>query len=158
MWAMTRAPVPALDRPAALDQADMAARLRLSATRLARMLRRQADLGPSPSQLTALATIAGEGPLTLGALADIEHVAPPTITKVVEKLEAQGLIERRADVDDRRRSLATATPAGLALLAEGRARKDAILATRIAQLDAGQVARLAAALDVLEILVGGDQP
>ena len=112
MWAMTRAPVPALDRPAALDQADMAARLRLSATRLARMLRRQADLGPSPSQLTALATIAGEGPLTLGALADIEHVAPPTITKVVEKLEAQGLIERRADVDDRRRSLATATPAG----------------------------------------------
>ena len=156
MWAMTRAPVPALDRPAALDQADMAARLRLSATRLARMLRRQADLGPSPSQLTALATIAGEGPLTLGALADIEHVAPPTITKVVEKLEAQGLIERRADVDDRRRSLATATPAGLALLAEGRARKDAILATRIAQLDAGQFARLAAALDVLEVLAGGD--
>ena len=110
--------------------------------------------GPSPSQLTALATIAGEGPLTLGALADIEHVAPPTITKVVEKLEAQGLIERRADVDDRRRSLATATPAGLALLAEGRARKDAILATRIAQLDPDQLDRLADALDVLEVLAG----
>ncbi|MET0324114.1 MAG: MarR family transcriptional regulator [Ilumatobacteraceae bacterium] len=153
---MTRAPAAALDRPVPPDQADLAARLRLSATRLARMLRRQADLGPSPSQLTALATIAGEGPLTLGALADIEHVAPPTITKVVEKLEAQGLIERRADVDDRRRSLATATSAGLALLAEGRARKDAILATRIAQLDPDQLDRLADALDVLEVLAGSD--
>jgi DNA-binding MarR family transcriptional regulator len=152
---MTRPPA-ALHRPTSLDQADMAVRLRLSATRLARMLRRQADLGHSPTQLTALATIAGEGPLTLGALADIEHVAPPTITKVVEKLEAQGLIERRSDADDRRRSLATATPAGLDLLAEGRARKDAILATRIAQLDADQLDRLADALDVLEVLAGGD--
>jgi DNA-binding MarR family transcriptional regulator len=153
---MTRTPTPTVDRIDTVDQADLAARLRLSATRLARMLRRQADLGPSPSQLTALATIAGEGPLTLGALADIEHVAPPTITKVVEKLEAQGLIERRPDVDDRRRSLATATAAGHALLAEGRARKDAILATRIAQLDTDQLDRLADALDVLEVLAGGD--
>ena len=59
-----------------LDRGEIAARLRLSATRLARILRQQADSGLTPSQLTALATVAREGPLTLGALADIEHVDP----------------------------------------------------------------------------------
>src|SRR4051794_34738927 len=88
------------------DQVEVAARLRLSATRLARILRQQADLGLTPSQLTALATISREGPLTLGALAETEHVSPPTITKVVEKLEALGFIERHGDPADRRRALA----------------------------------------------------
>src|SRR3954452_8602610 len=103
------------------DQVEVAARLRLSATRLARILRQQADLGLTPSQITALATIAREGPLTLGALADSEHVTPPSMTKVVEKLESMGLIERRADSVDRRRVLAAATAAGQALLVEARA-------------------------------------
>ena len=53
-----------------VDQDEVAARLRLSATRLARLLRHQADVGLTPSQLTTLATIAREGPLTLGTLAD----------------------------------------------------------------------------------------
>ena len=76
------------------------------------------------------------------------------MTRVVEQLEAMGLIERRADADDRRRSVAAVTEAGRALLAEGRARKDAMLARRIAELDADQLHRLAAALDVLDILAG----
>ena len=73
-----------------LDGAEIAARLRLSATRLARILRQQADLGLTPSQITALATVGREGPLTLGALADTEHVTPPSMTKVVERLERSG--------------------------------------------------------------------
>src|ERR1700745_2901626 len=118
-----------------IDRSEVAARLRLSATRLARILRQQADLGLTPSQITALATIGREGPLTLGALAETEHVTPPSMTKVVEKLEAMALIERRPDPVDRRRVLAALSPAGADLLAEARARKDAILATRIADLD-----------------------
>ena len=61
------------------------------------MLRHQADVGLTPSQLTTLATVAREGPLTLGALAATEHIKPPSVTKIVEKLEAMGLIERRGD-------------------------------------------------------------
>src|SRR5215218_6266610 len=95
-----------------LDDAEIAARLRLSATRLARILRQQADLGLTPSQITALAAVGREGPLTLGALADTEHVTPPSMTKVVERLEGLGFIERRADPVDRRRVLAVLTPAG----------------------------------------------
>ena len=139
---------------AALDDAEIAARLRLSATRLARILRQQADLGLTPSQITALAAVGREGPLTLGALADTEHVTPPSMTKVVERLEGLGFIERRADPVDRRRVLAVLTPAGQTALAEARARKDALLSTRVAELDADERARLAAALDVLDRLAG----
>ena len=78
----------------------MAAHLRVSATRLARLLRRQGDTGLSPSQLSALTSIERHGPMTLGALADHERVAPPSITKVVDKLEERGLVAARA----RRRS------------------------------------------------------
>jgi DNA-binding MarR family transcriptional regulator len=141
-----------------LDGAEIAARLRLSATRLARILRQQADLGLTPSQITALATIAREGPLTLGALADTEHVTPPSMTKVVERLEGLGLIERRADALDRRRVLAAVTPAGEAMIAEARARKDALLSMRVAELEPDERDRLAAALDVLDRLAGSVAP
>jgi DNA-binding MarR family transcriptional regulator len=144
----------AVSPPDGTESAEIAARLRLSATRLARILRQQADLGLTPSQITALATVGREGPLTLGALADTEHVTPPSMTKVVERLEGLGLIERRADPVDRRRVLAAVTPAGEAALATARARKDALLSMRIAELDPDERARLAAALDVLDRLAG----
>jgi DNA-binding MarR family transcriptional regulator len=91
-------------------------------------------------------------------LAETEHVTPPSMTKVVEKLEAMALIERRPDPVDRRRVLAALSPAGEDLLAEARARKDAILATRIADLDDEQLARLTDALDVLDLLAGSGRP
>src|SRR4051812_42249925 len=88
--------------PHPTDATAMAARLRLSATRLARTLRRQADTGLSPSQLSALATVERHGPMTLGALAEHENVAPPSVTRVVAKLEGEGLLARRPDPNDRR--------------------------------------------------------
>src|SRR5882724_8552771 len=81
---------------------EIAARLRLNATRLARRLRQESGAGLSPSQQSALAVIANHGPLTLGALAEHERVAPPSITKVVTKLEADGFVTRAADPGDRR--------------------------------------------------------
>jgi DNA-binding MarR family transcriptional regulator len=136
--------------PTRADEAAMAARLRLSATRLARQLRRQADTGLSPSQLSALTSIEAHGPMTLGALAEHERVAPPSITRVVAKLEELGLVRRAADPHDRRATLVSTTPAGETLLVEVRARKDVWLAARLAELGADQRARLAAALDVLD--------
>ena len=92
------------------DAVVMAGRLRLSATRLARQLRQESDAGLSPSQLSALATIERHGPLTLGALAEHERVAPPSVTKVVAKLEAAGLVERQLDAADRRVARVSTTP------------------------------------------------
>lgn len=138
------------------DALEMAARLRLSATRLARRLRQQADSGLTPSQLSALATISKVGPLTLGALADHERVAPPSITRVVAKLEEAGLVTREVDAVDRRVSRVTTTNAGEALLSQSRKRKNAWLAARIRELDAEQQAKLHAALDVLDAMTAGE--
>ena len=136
------------------DTAAMAARLRLSATRLARQLRQQSDAGLSPSQLSALASIEFHGPVTLGALADHERVAPPSVTKVVAKLEAAGLVQRQLDATDRRVARVSTTAAGNALLAKVRRRKDVWLAARLGELQPEERGRLAAALDVLDSLTG----
>lgn len=134
------------------NDVEAAASLRLSATRLARRLRQEAGSGFTPSMLSALATIANHGPLTLGALADREKVAPPSITKVVAKLEAEGLVQRAADAEDRRFSRVRTTDAGEALLADHRARKTAWLTDRIGELTDAEQRRLVAALDVLDRL------
>jgi len=130
----------------------MAARLRLSATRLARRLRQESGAGLTSSQLSALAVIDRHGPLTLGALAEHEGVAPPSITRVVARLEADGLVIRQADPDDRRVARMTTSAKGDALIAESRRRKTAWLTARIAALDPDQRRRLADALDVLDEL------
>jgi len=130
----------------------MAARLRLSATRLARRLRQESGAGLTSSQLSALAVIDRHGPLTLGALAEHEGVAPPSITRVVARLEADGLVIRQADPDDRRVARMTTSAKGDALIAESRRRKTAWLTARIAALEPDQRRRLADALDVLDEL------
>jgi DNA-binding MarR family transcriptional regulator len=97
------------------------------------------------------------GPLTLGALAEYERVAPPSVTKVVAKLEHIGYVERRADEKDRRVTWVSITPAGRAHLARVRQRKNLWLAARLADLDDDQRRRLAGALDVLDSLTA-DSP
>jgi DNA-binding MarR family transcriptional regulator len=134
------------------DAAAMAARLRLSATRLARQLRQQADAGLSPSQLSALSAVGHMGPITLGALADYERVAPPSVTKVVTKLEAAGLVKRQPDTADRRVVRVSTTAEGNALLARIRQRKTMWLTARLGALEPAERDRLAAALDVLDAL------
>jgi|SRR5687767_5686584 DNA-binding MarR family transcriptional regulator len=132
---------------------EIASRLRLSATRLARRLRQESGAGLSPSQLSALAVIANHGPLTLGALAEHERVAPPSITKVVSKLESDGLVTRTPDPADRRICRVAVSPSGETLLEEIRRRKTAWLTARISQLDADRQRRLADALDVLDEII-----
>ena len=131
----------------------MADRLRLSATRLARRLRQESGTHMTPSQLSALAAVDRHGPLTLGALAELERVAPPSVTKVVTKLEAAGLVARRLDDADRRVAWVSITSSGVGLLAKIRQRKTAWLAARLSRLDAEQVRAVAAALDALESLM-----
>ena len=145
-----------ITHPEAVDVGAMAAQLRISATRLARLLRRQGDTGLSPSQLSALTSVENHGPMTLGALADHERVAPPTVTKVVGKLEELGLVVRRADPSDRRVARVSITDAGAALLGEVRQRKDVWLAARLAEMDEGLRSRLAEALDALDALTRQD--
>ncbi|WP_421120475.1 MarR family winged helix-turn-helix transcriptional regulator [Aquihabitans daechungensis] len=137
---------------------DLAASLRLSVTRLARLLRQQADAGLTPTQLAALATIDRSGPLPVGALADEEQIGAPTATKIVEKLHAAGWVARTPSPDDRRVTFVSVTPSGEALLADIRARKTAWLTTRIDALDADDRQALAGVVAVLDHLTSPTRP
>ncbi len=136
----------------------LADRLRLGTTRLARILRQQSDAPLTPTQVAALATLQRCGPIPVGVLAEEEQVAAPTATKIVDKLAGAGLVDRGADPRDRRVSLVTVTDAGARLLTDLRARKTAWLTTRLAELSPDDRARLADALDVLERLVAAPRP
>ena len=135
---------------------EMAARLRLSSTRLHRALRRESGVLLSPSQMSALAAIDTHGPITLGALAEHEGVAPPSITKVIAVLEDDGFVARTPDANDRRVNFVSTTPKGSDLVDESRRRKTAWLTGRLRELTSEQRQRLADALDVLDELTTKD--
>ena len=113
-------------------------------------------LGGTPTQNSALATIHRNGPISLGALADHEAVAPPTITRVVDRLETMGLVERRPDASDRRSTQVAITAAGTKLLATIRVRKNVWLATRLDALNDTDVRMLPDLVDVLEKLIANE--
>jgi DNA-binding MarR family transcriptional regulator len=138
--------------PDASDLVAIAGRLRHSVFRLARVLRQQDDGGHPPALITALAVIEREGPLTLGDLATQEQVSPPTITKVVDTLEARGFVERIRDAHDRRVWRVKATTRGRHQLEASRSRRTEWLARQLRDLPVDDYARLASALDVLEKL------
>jgi DNA-binding MarR family transcriptional regulator len=140
------------------DPVEIADALRYAVLRLARLLRQQDDSGLPPALLAALATIDREGPITLGDLASAERLTPPSITKVVATLEDDGLVERAQDGQDRRVWRVRITAKGRRRLEASRTAKTAWLATRLHELDADALARLAAAIDVLEALARAPAP
>jgi DNA-binding MarR family transcriptional regulator len=137
---------------------EIAARLRLAIARSARRLRQQAGAELTPSQTAALTTIERHGPLTPSELAQRERVQRPTVARMLGYLEETGMIERTAVLGDRRSSLVTVSDRGSRLLAEMRARKDAYLAERLAQLGPEDRMALDRAASILDDLFqdGGD--
>jgi DNA-binding MarR family transcriptional regulator len=139
---------PRTPRPAA-DATEVAGQLRLSVTRLARILRHQDPAMLSATLSSALATVHRCGPMTLGELAAKEHVTPPTITRAVDKLEVQGLVTRAADGRDGRVVRVDVTAAGRERVAESQSRRIAWLVERLQDLPDSDLACLAAAAEVL---------
>ncbi|NLT05695.1 MAG: MarR family transcriptional regulator [Solirubrobacterales bacterium] len=132
---------------------ELAARLRWALVRMARRLRQEAGSGIGPSLTAALATVERHGPLTPSELAEREAIKRPAATRIVARLEEEGLVARSADPDDGRVALIAATAAGSELLAAARARKNEYLARRLAELDADDLAAVARTADVLERLL-----
>jgi DNA-binding MarR family transcriptional regulator len=136
-----------------VDTAEVASRLRLGVTRLARRLRQQAEPGITPSLLIALSSIDRGGPMTIGELCAAERVQPPTMTRIVAALVDAGLVIRESDAADRRVAWVRATPEGVKLLQRSRKRKDAYLAKQLRTLDERELAVLEEAAGILERLV-----
>lgn len=129
-------------------------RLRLAVMRLARRLRHEAGGDITQSQLSALASVERSGPVSLKDLAEIERVAPPSMTRIATCLEERGLVMRTVDSTDRRVARLAITGAGRDLLAESRARRDGYLARRLQALPDAERELLEQALPILERLIG----
>ncbi|WP_067491575.1 MarR family winged helix-turn-helix transcriptional regulator [Actinomadura hibisca] len=118
----------------------LAEELRISIARLSRRLRRLKPAGPgaaeplSLTQFAALAAIERHGSMTPRELADHEKVQPPSMTRVIAHLEAQGLVARSPHPTDGRQVTLAATEPGRTLLAEERRRKQAWLTQRLGEL------------------------
>ena len=69
------------------------------------------------AQVRALRKLAKQ-PRSLGQLGAELVLAPPSVTRLVDRLEERGLIERRRDDDDRRKVLANLTAEGRRLVGE----------------------------------------
>jgi DNA-binding MarR family transcriptional regulator len=136
--------------PSRESAGELPARLRLVITRLARRLRQRGEAHVSPTQLAVLATVERQGPLTLGELAALEQVQPPTITAAVGRLEEHDLLRRRTDTSDRRVVRVEITTAGRKLLERSRSRKNAYLARRLRTLEPDERRTLEEAAAILE--------
>jgi len=138
--------------PTSTDTA-IAGALRDAVGRLGRRMRHQS---PHPElslgQLAALRSLERHGSMTPRELAEHEKVQPPSMTKILARLEVTGYIVRQPHPDDGRQVTVRPSPAGLALLADDRRRRDAWIAQRMRNLEPEEVAALRAALPVLEKL------
>lgn len=78
-----------------------------------------------------LATVYGSDGLRVGELARAMLYKQPTVSKLIDRLEADGLVERRAVGKDRRTVLVVLTPSGRSLvaglIAEARIHQDEVL-------------------------------
>jgi DNA-binding MarR family transcriptional regulator len=138
--------------PSTTDVADLASRIRLGVTRLARKLRREGDMGITPTLLAALSTIERHGPVTAGDLAAHEQVEKPTVTRLLAVLEERELIERTPDPLDGRVAWVQISATGRKLLQSTRRRKDGYLAKRIKSLSDDEQATLERAAEILDRL------
>jgi DNA-binding MarR family transcriptional regulator len=137
--------------PAAAVDQDVAGRLRIAISRISHRLRLQAQSDDmTPTRLSALAIVAKNGPLRLGDLAARLGTSAPTMSRIVDWLLQQGLVDRWPDPDDQRAGLIGMAERGTVWLEEIRTRNTGYLAEKLAILSDQELAALAAAVPVLE--------
>ena len=90
------------------------------------------ERGVPVSTWRVLAVLHGAGEVTLGELSARCLFKQPTMTKIVDRLEAQGLVQRSAGTDDRRQRFVRLSEPGRAkvssLVADARAHEARLLA------------------------------
>jgi DNA-binding MarR family transcriptional regulator len=130
---------------------EVADRLHSASIHLLRRVRRVDEAtGLSAARLSALSVVVFGGPMTLGRLARTEQVSPPTMSKLVDALEREGLVTREADDRDGRAVVVAATEEGQRILVEGRRRRIDELAGLFQELSPDELETLGEAAAIVE--------
>ena len=127
--------MPTVEKVSRTD-AGLASELRMSVMRLRRRLANERDPANDLSipVMAVLGALFRHGELTVGELASIERVQPPTMTKIVGKLEERGLVVRTPHPTDRRQVILSATERGRAVYAQFEKARNEWLALQLAEL------------------------
>jgi len=146
---------PSMTEKVARSDSGLASALRISVARLSRRLRSERDpdneLLPV-GQLSALRSLFRNGPCSVGELAGIERVQPPSMTRTVNCLVEGGYAERRRHETDGRQVVIALSEKGEATLVADRKRRDAWLAHRLRELTPDERDLLRKAAPIIERL------
>jgi DNA-binding MarR family transcriptional regulator len=130
---------------------ELARTLREAIQRLNRRVRQTRPVGDlTPGQLSALTSLQLAGALTPRELADVERVQPPTMTKIVGKLEERGLVIRTPHPTDGRQVILAPTEQGRAVYAQFEQLRNEWLADQLAALEPEDRAVLVRAAEILQ--------
>jgi DNA-binding MarR family transcriptional regulator len=145
--------VPTVERAVRTD-AGLASELRLSVMRLRRRLaaERHPDNDLSLTAMAVLGSLHRHGDLSVGELATLEMVQPPSMTRTVKCLEESGYVVRSPHETDGRQVVVSLTDSGRSTLIADRRSRDAWLARRLADLTPSERAVLREAAPILERL------
>jgi DNA-binding MarR family transcriptional regulator len=146
--------MPSPERIARTDTG-LASALRISVARLSRRLRSERDpdneLLPV-GQLSVLGLLNRFGDRTVGELATLERVQPPSMTRTVNCLHEGGYVVRRKSESDGRQVVVALSEQGKQTLANDRRRRDAWLAQRLRELTPQERSVLREAAPIIERL------
>lgn len=107
----------------------------------------------SRSAAGVLSVLERTGPQRITALAEREAVRQPSMTGLVQRLEAAGLVSRTTDPEDGRASLVAITAAGSAELGERRRVHDRTIHAHLDELDPDDLLTLHRAVPALRHLI-----
>jgi DNA-binding MarR family transcriptional regulator len=137
--------------PRDIELDTLPAELRVVLGRLMRRLRREHRF--PLTQAGVLGYLDRDGPRSIGELAAMESVRPQSMSQTIGELEGDGLIERRPDASDGRRTQIAITTRGRAALDSDRSAREGWLAKEIAALTPEDQEALREAVRLLNRLV-----
>ena len=139
---------------ATTDIAPLASDLRVAVGQLIRRLRSE-NLFPL-TQTWVLGRLDREGPASVSELAQALRVRPQSMAQTVGDLEAEAMIERHPDPDDRRRALVNLTAAGEERIEADRAAREGWLVKALGELPEGDRETIERAVGILSRLADAD--
>ena len=132
----------------------LASRLNSASVHVGRALRLGTDThGLAAEQRSALSVVYFAGPIRMGALAAVERLGAPAMTRTVLILEGAGLVRRSRDPQDERAVLVSVTRKGAETVAKGRDDRVRRIAAALRVMPADSRRRLRAAAGDLELLI-----
>ena len=102
--------------------------------------------GLTPARMRVLLTLKDHGSSLMREIKDCLHTSATNITGLVDGLEAEGLVVREVDPEDRRVFRIALTPEGLRRCTEEWSRYEALCAKTFEDMDPGRLADLAKTL------------